>query len=212
MFNFIRRVIIFGLFLVMGIVFLAGGIKNKVELSKPKGDLSTMTESDFYDGRFVEGTIYEIWDQFAYMEETSSSGAKKKTDFYFAMPLETSYDSDTPKFIVLEVKSGSDLTTANKMAKETDDYYGTGKEPSSGWTELHFTGKVHKLKNDVLKSFENYIKKGLEGGTKENICAFSIARYNEGSENTGLFIGIGLTVIGLGGLAFVVLRKIMSGK
>ena len=59
--KFVRLLIVFAVLAIMGIALLIGSIKDKAELAKPRGDLETMTEDDFYNGRFVEGTIYELW-------------------------------------------------------------------------------------------------------------------------------------------------------
>ncbi len=53
--KFVRLLIVFAVLAIMGIALLIGSIKDKAELAKPRGDLETMTEDDFYNGRFVEG-------------------------------------------------------------------------------------------------------------------------------------------------------------
>ena len=80
--KFVRLIIFFVMIAFLGIALLIGTIKDKAELAKPRGDLETMTEADFYDGRFVKGEIYELWDKYADLEEYDTTfGIKHNTRF-----------------------------------------------------------------------------------------------------------------------------------
>lgn len=200
---------------ILGVIMLVGSIKDKAELVKPRGDLATMTAADFYSGRFVEGEIEELWDCFAVTEETDTvfgiSYNKKETAFYYAMPLPSSYTSSSPKFVVLSVGNGAMKNTADKMAQETDDYYVYDKEPYE-WTTMKVEGKVTKLSGDYLKFFREYMG-DIVGGDESNIVAYTINAGNNGSNSTtALIMAIVFTILGFGGTAFFIVRKVLSGR
>ena len=202
----IRILLTFALLAVMGIIFSGVGIKDKAELAKPRGVLEEMHAEDFYNGRFVEGTIYELWDEFAYRTEDSQVKAR-----YFALPLETSFYENEWTIVAVSFSNGSQMNTAQRMAKESDEWYSYGKEPVS-WTEMHITGKVTKLKGEQLKFFKEYIVDDLELST-DNMCAYVINASNNGSgSGTMLVIGIIMAIIGLGGLAFMIVRRVLTGR
>ena len=202
----IRILLTFVLLAVMGIIFSAVGIRDKVELAKPRGVLEEMHAEDFYNGRFVEGTIYELWDEFAYRTEDSQVKAR-----YFALPLETSFSEDEWTIVAVSFSNSSQMTTAQRMAKESDNWYRYGKEPVS-WTEMHITGKVTKLKGEQLKFFKEYVIDDLELSA-DNMCAYVINASNNGSGSGAMLVmGIIFAVIGFGGLAFMIVRKVLTGR
>ncbi|MBD5384127.1 MAG: hypothetical protein HDR72_03900 [Ruminococcaceae bacterium] len=212
--KFVRLLIIFVVLAIMGIALLIGSIKDKAELAKPRGDLETMKASDFYDGRFVEGEIYELWDNYAYMEESDTifgiSYNTKITSQYYAMPLPATYDDYDLKFVALAISDSAMQKTADKIVDETADYIIDGKELPE-WTSLKIEGKVTKLSGDGLKLFREYFDD--IGGSTANIVAYTINAGNNGSNTTTtLIISIVLTIIGLGGTAFIVVRKVLSGR
>ncbi len=202
--RFFRILVAVGVLLVGGIIFLAGGIKDKVNYNKSKADLSELTAEDLKNGMFVEGTILEMWDNFAYEKNDSS------TYEYYAMPLETSFERDYPIFVAIKLGNPQDKAIASRMSKETDDYYIRGKEPAV-WTEMPFTGKVHKLKGEMLGFFEEYMEEmGLSPST--HMRPYVISKYAEGNENIRIVIGAVMTGIGLviGGL--FVLFGLVKGR
>lgn len=207
--RFVRLLIVFIVLAVMGIVLLIASIRDKVELAKPRGDLETMTEDDFYNGRFVEGTIYELWDNFAEMEEYESTfGIKHNsriTAQYYALPIPV---LDEYKFVALALSDSSQQSTANKMVKEIYAFFEDGTIPT---TAIQIKGKVTKLSGDGLQYLQEYaVNMGLEAS---DVVAFTINDGNTGSGSGAvLVIAIVLTVIGLGGTAFVIVRKIISGR
>ncbi len=133
--KFVRLLIVFAVLAIMGIALLIGSIKDKAELAKPRGDLETMTEDDFYNGRFVEGTIYELWDNFADMEEYDSTfGIKHNTRVtaqYYALPIPA---LDEYKFVALALSDSSQQSIAERMVKEIDAFFEDG-------TRDHYTGQ-----------------------------------------------------------------------
>lgn len=207
--RFVRLLIVFIVLAVMGIALLIASIRDKAELAKPRGDLETMTEDDFYNGRFVEGTVYELWDNFADMEEYDSTfGIKHNTRItaqYYALPIPV---LDEYKFIALALSDSSQQSIAKKMVKEIDAFFEDGTIPT---TAIQIKGKVTKLSGDGLKYLQEYaVDMGLEAS---DVVAFTINDGNTGSgSGVVLAIAIVLTVIGLGGTAFVIVRKIISGR
>lgn len=202
--RFFRVLIAMVVLLVTGIVFMVSGIKDKVNLSKPRVDISEVSPEELKDGMIVSGTIYEIWDEFAY---ETGDGVNYS---YYAMPLESTFEKNEPVFIALSVGSSTDKNIASKMSKETDDYYLRDITPKA-WTELQITGRVRKLKGEALDYFEEYIEE-MEYSTTRNMKAFYIQRFSEGSENGKLIAGIVMTVIGLIAVALTVFFRIVKGR
>ncbi len=207
--KFVRLLIVFIVVAVMGIVLLIASIRDKAELAKPRGDLETMTENDFYNGRFVEETVYELWDNFADMEEYDSTfGIKHNTRVtaqYYALPIPV---LDEYKFVALALSDSSQQSIAKKMVKETDAFFEDGTIPT---TAIQIKGKVTKLSGDGLEYLQEYaVDMGLEAS---DVVAFTINDGNTGSGSGAMLaIAIVLTIIGLGGTAFVIVRKIISGR
>lgn len=208
-----RLVIVFAAFTVLGIIMLVSSIRDKVELSKPRGDLETMRASDFYSGQFVEGDIYEIWDYYAYTRETDTflgiTYSTKVTAKSYSMPLPSSFESTSPKFVSLSIGNSEQQKIADKIVDETNKYISDGVVLDE-WTSMHIVGKVTKLKGDGLKLFREYFRE--IGGDESNIAAYEIHVGNDGRNSTvGLIMSIVFTLIGLGGLGFFIARKILSG-
>lgn len=209
----IRLLVVFVGLAIMGIALLIGSIKDKAELAKPRGDLDTMKASDFYDGRFVEGEIYEIWGQYAYMEESDTifgiSYNTKVTSQYYVMPLPATFDDYDMKFVSLSIPDSATQKTADKIVSETVNYYNRGVELPE-WTTLKVEGKVTKLTGKGLQLFQEYLDD--MDASSANIVAYTINAGNNGRNSTStLIISIILIVIGLGGTAFIVIRKVLSG-
>lgn len=207
--KFIRLLLSFIVLAVLGVVMLVGTVKDKAELSKPRGDLETMTEDDFYNGRFVKGTISELWDNFADMEESDTTlGIKHNTRVtakYYALPIPS---LDEYKFIALAISDSSQQLTADRMVRETDAYFENGTIPT---TTLNIEGKVTKLSGDGLKYLREYAVD--MGFTEDEVVGYTInAGNNGGGSGAMLIIAIVLTVLGLGGTAFAIIRKILTGK
>ncbi len=192
--RFLRIILLAGALLIGGIIFLVGGIADKIAYNKPRADLSELAADDLRNGMFVEGTIYEMWDKFAYEKNDSS------TYDYYAMPLETSFELEEPVFVAIKLGNSQDKTLASRMSKETDDYYIRGKEPVV-WTEMQFTGKVHKLKGEMLGFFEDYVEE-MGYSASSSMQPYVISKYAEGNENIrivigGVMTGIGVVILGL---------------
>lgn len=218
MVKFIRRVVIFGVLLIMGIVFLVRGISRTVEFNKPHADLSTMTGKDLYEGRFVEGDIIELWDEFSYTEEYDETLGvqtnKRVTDHFFAMPMEYSFDEENIIFIAVATRNENELKTFNTIVQETYDFY-DGVEMDD-FTQTHFVGRVERLKGEYLDFFREYVAEMYDVSKSEadKYLAPYVLRSttNNGGATGSLVTGIILTVIGTLGTAFFVVRKVLTGR
>lgn len=213
MFKFIRLMVMFVIFGVLGVIFLSSGIKDKVELSKPKGDVETMTADDFYKGRFVGGTIYEIWDEVAYMTETNDSGSTRTTRHYFAMPMESSYEGETIddlRFMVLCLKDASNVSVARKMAKEMGNYL--MNDDSYPETTFNVSGQLGTMSGELKKYFDEYLTDlGFDPAVNGMNCVI-YAGQNGGGSTAMLIIGIVLVIVGFGGGALTIIRRVVRGR
>ena len=193
---------------VLGIILLVISIKDKVELSKPPANIEFMTEDDFYSGRFVEGYVYEIWNEYASLQESDTifgiSYNTKTTAHYFAMPLETSFYTNQPKFVALSVRDSSDYRTAQRMEQESLDYY--NYDDAELETTMYIKGKITKLTGDGKKYFDEYMED--EGFIPSDVSVHYVINVgNDGKgSTTALLIGIGVTVVGLFGTVICILR------
>lgn len=207
----VRAMVVFALLLVMGISIVFEANRDSLALAKGMTDFNTMTSADFIEGRFVQGTIYELDDEFAYLEEYNSTfGIKhneRVTAHYYVMPLPATYDSETPQYAAVCLKNAGMITTAEKMIQETWDYWDYGTEPDV-WTELPITGKISKLDGELLDYFYEWLMYGDEGATREDyagyVCPYIITYYEPSSSSSLLVMGIVLLVAGIAGLAVTI--------
>lgn len=203
-----RQAIGFILIAAVGIFMLVMTIRDKIELSKPPADIATIKESELRSGMFVEGDIYEVWNEFATLEESDSAFGieynKRTSAHYYAIPLESSFGTDVPKFLAIAVKTTSDINTAKKMAQESLDYY--NDENAELTTVMHVKGKVSKLKKKAAEYFDDYMT--AEGFTPSTVSLHYVI--NVGNDGKGinvmLAISIGATLLGVLGTAIVFIR------
>lgn len=191
----------------MGIFLLVNAIRDKVELSKPPLDIATMTEEDLRSGRYVQGDVTELWDEYAKREESDSKFGvryKKHTlSHYFAMPLRSSDYSDEPKFVTLSVQE-EELAEAQKMARESvnRNYFNDGALK----TKMHIIGRIRKLRTSAASAFDKYISKC--GFTPENTSVHYVISVGvDGKGSTySLVISIVVTAVGVVGGAVALIR------
>lgn len=196
----------------MGIFLLVGAIRDKVELSKPPLDIATMTEEDLRSGRYVEGDVTELWDEYAKREESERTFGipynKNVTAHYFAMPLESSENSDEPKFVTLSVYD-EELTAARKMAAETENRNAPDNEQPD--TKMHVIGRLRKLRASAASAFDKYIKKcGFTPDDASVHYVISVGMDGDGSTHT-LVIAIIVTAVGLIGGVIALIRGKQRG-
>lgn len=204
--------------LAIGVVFLVNGISRTVEFNKPHADISTMTEKDLYVGRFVEGDIFELWNEFSYTEEYDETLGvqtnKRVTDHFFAMPMEYSFSEEYAMFVAVSTRNAKELETFKQMEQETYDYY-SGADIED-FTQTHFVGRVERLKGEYLGFFREYMA-DVYGVSEEEADKY-LAPYvlksttNKDGASASLTIGIIMSVIGTLGTAFFVVRKVLTGR
>ena len=203
----LKSVIVFIVISVLGILTLVMSIRDKIELAKPPADIARMTEDDFYNGRYVEGYVYEIWGEYATMEESDTvfgiSYNKRTSAHYMYMPLETAFETGVPKFIALSIRDGSDYSFAYKLMQETWDFYYNDIDFE---TAMPIRGKITKLTGENKKYFEDAMRE--EGFTPSEVSVYYVINVgNDGNGTTAeLLIGIGITVVGVLGALFTIVR------
>lgn len=212
--KFIRIAILVLFLAIGGIIFLVMGIKQKIEFNQPRADLETVTASELKEGMFVEGEIYELWDEFAYTEEYESTlGIKhneRTTDRFFTLPMEYSFYIGSPKFIAICSRDKSELSKMEKMMEEAAEYY---KNDTELVTTMHFVGKVQRLDNEYLQFFKEYIAYEMGVGineTSQYIAPYVIRSWPNDTSTTGIIIGAVMSVLGLGGAAFFIIKFVKS--
>ncbi|MCI7768082.1 MAG: hypothetical protein MSJ26_08930 [Oscillospiraceae bacterium] len=193
------------LFLVaglLGISFIAAGTEEKRAIAKGIKDFNTMIPSEFNAGQFVEGNVYEVFGEFAYMESYNETlGIKhgsKITSHYYLILLSGSFESDTPMFIALELKSPEAVENAELLLEQTVDYEINGTEPVI-WNEFYVQGKLKKLGGELEEHLYSWLTSDGEDGTRADyedmICPFVITERNVTSVEGDMTFGIVLTVI-----------------
>lgn len=193
----------------MGIFLLVRAIRDKAELAEPPLDIATMTEEDLRSGRYVEGDVTELWEEYTKRTGTDAAyGAKnhrRVTAYYFAMPLKSSSNSDAPKFVTLSVRENEDLITARKMAKESERVFEGHRVLV---TKMRIRGKITKLRLSAASAFDDYLEKcGFE--PKSAAVHYMINVGNDGSGSTyTLVIAIIITAVGvIGGIVALIRGK-----
>lgn len=212
----IRIAIIVLALLVGGIIFLVTSIKQKAEFNAPRANLKTVTADELREGMFVEGEIYELWDEFAYTQEYKSTlGVKhneKTTDLYYALPMEYSFYEDNLMFVAICTKDKSEISTFDRMSEEINKYYEDGTIPT---TTTHFVGKVQKLKGDYLAFFKEYIAYQYdisESEAQQLYTPYVIRSWKEDNSTVGIVIGAVMTALGLAGAVIFVVKFINSRR
>lgn len=212
----LRFIILAVVFLVGGIIFLVMGIKQKSEFNAPRARLETVTAAELHEGLFVEGEIYELWDEFAYTEEYESTlGIKhneKTTDRFFALPMEYSFYEDAPMFIAVCSRDSAEIAKMNKMSDEANDFYTDGTELKS---TMHFVGKIQPLKNEYLDFFKEYVAFQLgvsELEATQYFAPYVIRSWPEDNSSVLIIMGAIFTAIGLAGTIILVVNIVKAKR
>lgn len=191
----------------MGIFLLVNAIRDKIELSKPPLDVATMTEDDLRSGRYVEGDVTELWDEYAKRNEQDSKFGIRYNmgvmSYYFAMPLKSSSYSGKPKFVTLSVSS-EELAAAQKMARESQNRNSLNGDSLD--TKMHIIGRLRKLRTSAASAFDKYISKcgfAPEDASVHYVISVGI---DEDGSTYALVIAIVVTTIGLGGGVVALIR------
>lgn len=207
----LRLGIAFALLLIFGVYATAIATEDNRKIAKGMQDFNQMTAADFVAGEFVQGTVYELDDEFAYLESYNSTfGIKhneRVTAHYYVMPLPSTYYDQNVKYVAVCLKNSAHVAIAEKMMQETWDYWDYGTEPAV-WTELPMTGKVQKMDGEVLDYFYEWMMFGEESTNRADfdkyICPYVINYYEVGNTGTGMIVGIVMIVVGAVGLAVMI--------
>lgn len=208
---------IFAALIVAGVVILVESTRDSAAMAKGITDFNTMTEADFIEGRFVQGTIYDLWDEFAYEEEYQSTFGIKHNErvaaHYYLMPLQTSYDSEMPVFIAVCIGNTEAAATAQQMIDEYWDYIENDNEPDV-WTELPITGKVEKLDGEIEQFFYEYFTDA--GMSREEadelICPYVIRYHVLSAASSGIGISVVIMIIGIVGIAGIIIYYLKQDR
>lgn len=204
----IKALLAFIVIFAMGVFLLVNAIRDKIELSKPPLDIADLSEDELRSGRYVEGDVTELWDEFARREQSDSTFgtriSKRFTAYYFAMPMKS---SDAPKFVTLSVHKNEDLITARKMARESGQIL---EGHSVLMTKMRMRGKITRLRAGAASAFDDYLKNcGFD--PKATSVHYMINVGNDGSGSTyALVIAISVTAVGLIGGAVALIRGKIS--
>lgn len=209
--------VVLAVMLVLGIGGVIAGIKDKTELAKGVDDFNYLANSEFYEGKFVEGNVFEIYGEFAYTESYSETlGVKHNsmvTSHYYLIPITGSLEASTLKLIPVEIRTTANITNAELLMQQTFDFQNYGTEPEI-WNEFTLFGKVSELDGEVEEYLYSWLTNDGADGTKEDyknlICPYVITEYAADAPaktlNSSLTIAI-IGALGLGVTVFIFVRS-----
>ncbi len=198
--------------LIAGCMLLFDDLKATTDYNKGVIDLNTMTREDFEEGRFVEGTINCLYDEYAYMEEYNSTlGIKhneRVTDHYYIMPLDSSLENENSDVVYVSVRLSktSMVQTAETMINEFWSALETGTVPDN-WTTMEFSGRIEKLDNEELLDFYyEWLMYGEESTDRaaysNNVCMYTLSYYSPTAHST--LLPTAIVIMGIGAVVAVV--------
>lgn len=205
-----KYLIVFLALAVMGIAILMSSAADSAQMAKGITDFNEMTASDFEVGRFVQGTIYELDDEFAYVEESDAvlgiKYNKRVGAHYYVMPLAMTTAEDSPyvQYVAVCIGNQSMAATAQKMCEETWAWWEDGTVPEE-WTTLEITGKVSKLSGELEDFFYEWLMYGDESADRSEyakyVAPYVITYYNTETANSPAFtlVAIAILIIGIAG-------------
>lgn len=217
--SFLSAAVVFAVMLAMGVGGTISASKDKKELAKGIDDFNYLADSEFYEGKFVEGNVFEIYGEFAYEESyTETLGVKhnsRVTSHYYLIPVTGSFESSTLKLIPVEIRTDENVSNAELLMEQTFDFQDYGTEPEA-WNEFTLCGKVSKLDGEIEDYLYDWLTNDGADGTKadyENmICPYVISEYSMTAPERELKICIPITVIGGLGLAAIIFIFVMSRR
>lgn len=205
-----KLLVVFAVLFILGIYTIIDSGKDSRAMAKGMMDINKISVSNIKEGDFVQGTVLQLEDEFAYEEETRSSYGIKVSErvsaHYYVMPLfgSVSEGSDSIQLAAVKIGNTEAAAIADTMVRETYDYYADGTEPEM-WTSFDMTGKIVPMDDDIMGYFrewaDDYFPEGVF--SYDCICPYVIEwRVPEAASNlmtTGavmLCVGaVGLTVI-----------------
>ncbi|MBQ8978169.1 MAG: hypothetical protein IJ080_00200 [Oscillospiraceae bacterium] len=212
------RIGIVGLALtIAGIAMLVSGAKDKAAIAKGVQDLTTLSVSDFEKGRFYEGQLDCIIDEFAYETTTRSSFGVKTSEnvsnHYYLVPI--SLDGNAHQYVTLEVGNDEFASTAEKMI---DELWDEDNEEFKSTTTVYFRGKAKDMDGevrdllyetyDLLYEGMNYTAADYDKMTVPYTLTYTAPGYeSRGSVVSGICLAVGLVLVAVTVFLFIQSRK-----
>lgn len=204
------RIIAFAVgILIFGIMLLVSFISETIAVSKGIDDFNELKCDEFIKGRFVQGTVQELYFEFAEeWEEQSGSNEKQNKKKYYLIPLIAHENQEEIKYIAVRFSKEIDITKADNLLDEVIKCYNTGEEPIS-FPTFEITGKVCVLDEEIEGYLYDALIKYEWGETKEECKQYVCDYYIDCKEPASvveLFIGIMIIVLGVS-IIFITLIK-----
>ena len=212
-----RIALVFVVLFITGITTIASSASSKAKIEQCTQDFNNMTKADFKKGDFVNGMVYEIYDEFAYTESYNETYGFKHnsrvTSHYYIVPMVGSWETDTPLYVGVEIGNTKLNETAQSLMYQTWDYMDYGTEPEV-WDEFYITGKIEPLEGELLDYFYECMLYGMEDATRADvdpyICPYIISYVDYDGVSSGVGIGIVMLLIGGAGIGifvFVLIKR-----
>lgn len=204
-----RFIFFFPACLIMGIIFIFMGNGDNAAASKAELDFNYMRETQFDDGMYVKGRVYEVLGEFAYEETYKTTFGIKTSErissHFYVVPM---IGSETPYYVAVEIAHKDIIPEAEKLMEQTWAYYDTGVEPSI-WNEFDIVGKVRPLEGELLDYMYEWFMDGDPTATRaeysQYICPYIIKYHSIKSTNDLVMIGLIFAIIGGIGTAVLVI-------
>lgn len=209
---FVYSAVIALMMIIMGITAFVTGAEQRDDMSSIHDDFNEMQQSEFYTGKYVSGEIYELWNEFAYEEQYSETFGIKHgsvvSSHYYIMPLQTSYESDTPVFIAVCLRNQEQAKSAQRMIDGMNAFW-DGETDDFPDETIYFTGKVTALDGELLDYFYEWLMYGDEESSRaeydQYVCPYILTYIDPNNGSMGMKIGVCLAVGGLVFLAVMIL-------
>lgn len=210
-------VLVLVLLTILGITSAIAASEEKKALKEGVTDFNYMTPAEFKSGHFAEGCVYEVYGEFAYNESYSETmGIKhdsKVTAHYYIIPMMGTFDTESPLFIALELKSDEAVKNAELLMEQTWNYLEDGSEPEV-WNEFMVQGKIRPLGGELEDYLYDWLTSGGTDGTRADyedmICPFIISERSSEAVDRDMTLSIVMCAVGLGGAAVILIIFIRS--
>lgn len=199
------KLVIFFVFLLgFGLFFSISSAVDLSKASKTDVDFNSLDKSEFKDGMFVKGIVYEVYDEYAY--ETTDSRVSNR---YYIVPLLASFDTEVPQYVTVSIGNTELQKKADSLMKQTWDYYDYGTEPAV-WDEFEIVGEVKALDVELLGYLYEWFMYGDSTATREDysqyICPYEISFVSIDGMRTGAIMFGVMALVGAIGLSvFIVI-------
>lgn len=205
-----RLIFFFPACLIMGLIFVFMGNGDNAAARKAELDFNYMRETQFDEGSYVKGRVYEVMGEFAYEETYKTTFGIKTSErissHFYVVPM---IGSETPYYVAVEIAHKDIIPKAEKLMEQTWAYHNTGVEPAI-WGEFDIVGKVRPLEGELLDYMYEWFMDGDPTATRaeysQYICPYIIKYHSIESTNDLVIIGlIGAIIGGIGTAVLVIL-------